>query len=151
MKALKIVLGIIGALIVCAVLLALFAQHEEKQQEAKWVQKENDEKVQADNLLPSIELFDLTLGDIRSTGNDQVWVREISGRVRNKSAKGLSRLTIKISILDSQDVPVDTYSAYISGLGLGAGDVKSFSSAIDIQRVPKGFKWQYKATDGTFF
>src|ERR1039457_5437302 len=101
MKALKIILVVVAVLVICVVLLGLYGQLEDRRRDTAWVQKENAEKSEEQKFLPTIELFDLGLGDANSTGEDQFWFREVHGRVRNKSPKSLYRLAIKISILDS--------------------------------------------------
>jgi len=105
-------------------------------------------------VLNNCEIFDSHLYSTPD-GQGGIYASKIDGRIRNKSTKTISMLTLKISIYGADKSLIDTKGVMLGVTPnlleeLAPGDVKSFDAEVYIPRVPAGFTWSYSITDATF-
>lgn len=120
---------------------------------SEWEKSFDEIQKERDQALRSIELFETSVETkpAPTHGEDYVYVSRIHGRIRNRSTKTLSTLTLKISILNADKALIDTKSITLPLLAIAPGDVQSFSQETYIDRVPKTFAWRYSITAGEFY
>ena len=105
-------------------------------------------------VLNGCEIFDAHLFS-KKDGHGGIYASKMDGRIRNKSTKTISSVTLKISVLGTDKALIDTKTVRL-GVSpnyleeLAPGDVKSFDVEIYIPRVPEGFTWSCTITDIAF-